>query len=100
MSLFTCTQVSDEGVYTCLATNKAGDVSVNITLNVFIPPSISTTGLSPNSSVVLGLQTAIDCPAKGKPTPQIKWYRVSVVKSCFLKVILRLYFFDAIMYIV
>ncbi|XP_067940287.1 hemicentin-1-like [Watersipora subatra] len=71
-------QLSDEAVYTCLATNKAGDDRLNVTLNVLIPPSISTDGLQPNSSVVKGLRTAIECPVKGKPEPNITWYKDGV----------------------
>ena len=68
----------DEGVYTCMATNKAGDRTINITLNVLIPPRISTVSVPSNSSVILGFQTAIDCPASGKPLPKITWYKVCV----------------------
>lgn len=67
-------QVSDEGIYSCLIANKAGELRHNITLTVLIPPSIKAG--QRNQTVVSGLQTSLSCVAKGKPTPTITWSKV------------------------
>uniref|UniRef100_A0A8C1K3P7 Hemicentin-1 n=1 Tax=Cyprinus carpio TaxID=7962 RepID=A0A8C1K3P7_CYPCA len=60
----------DEGVYTCMASNIAGQDEATIQLHVSEPPFNS-----PLQERVANQQIAFPCPAKGTPEPVIKWFR-------------------------
>ncbi|KAI8779431.1 hemicentin-1, partial [Biomphalaria glabrata] len=67
-------QVSDSGRYRCLASNQAGDDSINFQLSVHIPPSIPFEGLLVDTNVIENDTTILECPASGFPEPSILWY--------------------------
>uniref|UniRef100_A0A8C1I856 Hemicentin 1 n=1 Tax=Cyprinus carpio TaxID=7962 RepID=A0A8C1I856_CYPCA len=60
----------DEGVYTCVASNIAGQDEATIQLHVSEPPFNS-----PLQERVANQQITFPCPAKGTPEPVIKWFR-------------------------
>ncbi|KAL1022832.1 hypothetical protein UPYG_G00032950 [Umbra pygmaea] len=70
--------LSDQGTYTCVATNTAGRGQANIQLQVQVPPVVEVLEPpfnSPHQERVANQRIAFPCPAKGIPTPVIKWLR-------------------------
>ncbi|CAB1323870.1 unnamed protein product, partial [Coregonus sp. 'balchen'] len=70
--------LSDQGTYTCLATNIAGSDQANVQLQVQVPPVVDVLEPpfnSPHQERVANQRIAFPCPAKGTPTPVIKWLR-------------------------
>ncbi|XP_060746514.1 neural cell adhesion molecule 1a isoform X3 [Tachysurus vachellii] len=61
----------DDGDYTCIARNKAGEKQEEITLKVFVQPKI--TYLKNLTASELEEQTVLTCEATGDPTPSIVW---------------------------
>lgn len=61
----------DEGEYTCIARNKAGEKSQEVSLKVFVPPKI--TYLNNQSALEFDEQVTLTCEASGDPTPNILW---------------------------
>ncbi|XP_058484350.1 neural cell adhesion molecule 1a isoform X10 [Solea solea] len=61
----------DEGEYTCIAKNKAGEKSVEVSLNVFVPPKI--TYLNNETALEFDEQLTLTCEASGDPIPTISW---------------------------
>nr|DBA18217.1 TPA: hypothetical protein GDO54_016492 [Pyxicephalus adspersus] len=71
-------ELSDAGVYTCIASNLVGQDSANVTIEVQAPPTLSD--LEPpydktHQERLSSQQVAFPCPAKGNPKPVIKWLR-------------------------
>ncbi|KAK3506808.1 hypothetical protein QTP70_028372 [Hemibagrus guttatus] len=70
--------LSDEGVYTCLASNVAGQDEASVQLQVQVPPVVEVSEPPFNSPLqerVANQRIAFPCPAKGLPQPVIKWFR-------------------------
>ncbi|XP_056668537.1 hemicentin-2 isoform X2 [Monodelphis domestica] len=63
----------DEGNYTCVATNLAGEAKRDVVLKVLVPPNIEP-GLV-NKAVLENTSASLECLASGVPTPRISWYR-------------------------
>uniref|UniRef100_A0A8C9T1J5 Neural cell adhesion molecule 1a n=1 Tax=Scleropages formosus TaxID=113540 RepID=A0A8C9T1J5_SCLFO len=61
----------DEGEYTCIAKNKAGEKEAEVSLNVFVQPKI--TYLKNQTASELEEQVTLTCEATGDPTPTIVW---------------------------
>ncbi|KAM4620554.1 neural cell adhesion molecule 1a [Polymixia lowei] len=61
----------DEGDYTCIANNKAGEKAEEVSLNVFVQPKI--TYLNNQTASELEEQVTLTCEASGDPTPSITW---------------------------
>ncbi|XP_026227934.1 neural cell adhesion molecule 1a isoform X3 [Anabas testudineus] len=61
----------DEGDYTCIAKNKAGEKAEEVSLNVFVQPKI--TYLSNQTASEFDEQVTLTCEASGDPTPTISW---------------------------
>nr|XP_061818801.1 neural cell adhesion molecule 1-like isoform X4 [Nerophis lumbriciformis] len=61
----------DEGDYTCIARNKAGETSQEVSLNVFVQAKI--TYLSNQTASEFDDEVTLTCEASGDPTPSISW---------------------------
>ncbi|MEE6505501.1 hypothetical protein FKM82_005546 [Ascaphus truei] len=65
--------IDDEGVYSCVATNPAGEGRQDVILTVLVPPNIEPTEV--NQTVVENLPASFECLASGSPMPVVSWYR-------------------------
>ncbi|XP_073719342.1 neural cell adhesion molecule 1b isoform X6 [Misgurnus anguillicaudatus] len=61
----------DEGDYTCIATNKAGESEQELSLKVFVQPKI--TFLESQTTTEMDEKVTLTCEATGDPTPSITW---------------------------
>ncbi|XP_054650391.1 neural cell adhesion molecule 1b isoform X4 [Dunckerocampus dactyliophorus] len=70
MSIMEVTKL-DEGEYTCIAKNKAGETEQELSLRVFAKPKI--TYIVNQSTSEMEEQVTLTCEASGDPTPTISW---------------------------
>ncbi|XP_014111826.1 PREDICTED: hemicentin-2 [Pseudopodoces humilis] len=68
-------EVADAGLYTCLATNPAGEDSRSFHLSIQGPPSTASAGEIPIITAVAGGQLLLECPVGAEPHPNIEWHR-------------------------
>ncbi|XP_062437683.1 hemicentin-1 [Rhea pennata] len=68
-------QVSDVGVYTCVASNKAGVDNKHYNLQVFVPPSMDNAGGTEDVTIVRGNSASMQCFTDGIPTPTMSWFK-------------------------
>ncbi|XP_060630493.2 hemicentin-1 isoform X1 [Anolis sagrei] len=68
-------QIADVGMYTCVASNRAGVDNKHYSLHVYVPPNIDNSGRSEEITVVQGNPASLVCLADGTPTPQIAWLK-------------------------
>ncbi|KAM4547320.1 neural cell adhesion molecule 1a isoform 5-T5 [Fundulus diaphanus] len=61
----------DEGDYTCIAKNKAGEKAEEVSLNVFVLPNI--TYFNNQTASEFDEEVTLTCEASGDPTPTISW---------------------------
>ncbi|CAL4062035.1 unnamed protein product [Meganyctiphanes norvegica] len=62
---------NDQGVYACTADNPAGQIQINITLNVKSAPQITVTPI--NARVRFNERVSFKCETSGSPTPYSYW---------------------------
>uniref|UniRef100_A0A8C6DPR2 Hemicentin-1 n=1 Tax=Moschus moschiferus TaxID=68415 RepID=A0A8C6DPR2_MOSMO len=67
-------QVSDTGLYRCVATNTAGDHRKEFEVTVHVPPTIKSSGLS-ERAVLKYKPITLQCIANGIPNPSITWLK-------------------------
>ncbi|XP_012784766.2 hemicentin-2 [Ochotona princeps] len=63
----------DEGVYTCAATNLAGESRRDVALKVLVPPNIEPGSL--NKAVLENTSVTLECLASGVPPPDVSWFK-------------------------
>ncbi|XP_059503813.1 hemicentin-1 isoform X2 [Stegostoma tigrinum] len=70
-------QIEDAGRYTCVATNEAGEDSIQYELRVMTPPTIkgADSDLPEEVIVLINKTTILDCMVSGTPTPKVSWLK-------------------------
>ncbi|NWQ77372.1 HMCN1 protein, partial [Columbina picui] len=68
-------QISDTGVYTCVASNRAGVDNKHYSLRVFVPPSLDNAGGTEDVTVVKGGSASMKCLTDGTPVPTMSWFK-------------------------
>ncbi|XP_047443825.1 hemicentin-1 isoform X2 [Mugil cephalus] len=66
-------QLSDAGTYRCVAVNLAGVAELSYSLQVFVPPVISSRGGT--VTVVVNEAARLECEATGVPLPSLTWLK-------------------------
>ncbi|KFO28580.1 Hemicentin-1 [Fukomys damarensis] len=74
-------QISDAGVYKCVAINSAGATELFYSLQVHVPPSIS--GSNNMITVVVNNPVRLECEARGIPAPSLTWLKDGSPVSSF-----------------
>ncbi|XP_072604459.1 hemicentin-2 isoform X2 [Vulpes vulpes] len=65
----------DRGLYSCLASNEAGEVRRNFSVEVLVPPRIENEGLEEAVKVPEGQTAHLTCNATGHPQPKVMWFK-------------------------
>ncbi|XP_065302130.1 hemicentin-1-like isoform X4 [Dermacentor albipictus] len=68
-------RVHDAGSFTCVALSEAGTAEMNVTLTVYVPPSIRPTTDPGPVVVVKGHPARLACEASGVPAPTVSWFK-------------------------
>ncbi|KAM3875993.1 hemicentin-1 [Diretmus argenteus] len=66
-------QLSDAGIYRCVAVNLAGSAEISHRLQVYVPPVISSRGGM--VTVVVNEGARLECEATGVPLPSLTWLK-------------------------
>ncbi|XP_044055859.1 hemicentin-1 isoform X2 [Siniperca chuatsi] len=66
-------QLSDAGIYRCVAVNLAGVAEISHSLQVYLPPVISSRGGT--VTVVVNEAARLECEATGVPLPSLTWLK-------------------------
>ncbi|XP_074490966.1 hemicentin-1 isoform X1 [Sebastes fasciatus] len=66
-------QLSDAGMYRCVALNLAGVAEISHSLQVYVPPVISSRGGT--VTVVVNEAARLECEATGVPLPSLTWLK-------------------------
>ncbi|KAI3368574.1 hypothetical protein L3Q82_025583, partial [Scortum barcoo] len=66
-------QLSDAGIYRCVAVNLAGVAEISHSLQVYVPPVISSRGGT--VTVVVNEAARLQCEATGVPLPSLTWLK-------------------------
>ena len=83
-------------MYTCVASNVAGNASHNIQLDVYSTPSISGSDIASTHDVNRGNPFSLECNVIGHPSPNIE-VRFLLFPVPFIKHVLTLNFICASM---
>uniref|UniRef100_H0VN85 Hemicentin 2 n=1 Tax=Cavia porcellus TaxID=10141 RepID=H0VN85_CAVPO len=63
----------DEGIYTCTATNLAGESKKDVAVKVLVPPNIEPGPI--NQAVLENTSITLECLASGVPPPDVSWFK-------------------------
>ncbi|XP_044938536.1 hemicentin-2 isoform X2 [Mustela putorius furo] len=75
MLRLTWAQEQDTGFYSCLASNEAGEVRRNFSVEVLVPPRIENEDLEEAVKVPEGQTAHLMCNATGYPQPKVTWFK-------------------------
>ncbi|KAG5850585.1 hypothetical protein ANANG_G00084020 [Anguilla anguilla] len=74
-------QMSDAGLYRCVAVSMAGNAELFYQLQVYVPPSISSSGGT--VTVVVNDPVRLECESSGVPPPSLTWLKDGSPVSSF-----------------
>ncbi|XP_039476218.1 hemicentin-1 [Oreochromis aureus] len=66
--------LADQGAYRCVASNSAGQETLEIKLEILEAPSFAEPG-DVIMEKVANSKVIIPCPAKGSPNPKVRWFK-------------------------
>uniref|UniRef100_A0A087YHW1 Cell adhesion molecule-related/down-regulated by oncogenes n=1 Tax=Poecilia formosa TaxID=48698 RepID=A0A087YHW1_POEFO len=66
---------SDEGLYSCVASNQAGSSTKSFNLTVLEPPKISRSSSPEELTIPVNSPLELECSASGVPPPTISWLK-------------------------
>ncbi|XP_028353185.1 hemicentin-2 [Physeter macrocephalus] len=75
MLKMTRAQERDRGLYSCLASNEAGEVRRKFSVEVLVPPSIENEDLEEAVKVPEGQTAHLTCKVTGYPQPKVTWFK-------------------------
>ncbi|KAK6759923.1 hypothetical protein RB195_021467 [Necator americanus] len=67
------TSLSDAGLYTCVAINRAGESSLDFKVEILSPPAIDASRNDASPRVTIGRPVTLWCSVSGHPFPTITW---------------------------
>ncbi|KAK7933456.1 hypothetical protein WMY93_004352 [Mugilogobius chulae] len=68
-------QLSDSGVYTCIARSRAGLAELSYDVQVQVPPGVDHVEPVEPVTVVQGSLVTLTCEARGVPPPTLTWFK-------------------------
>ncbi|KAM6047554.1 LOW QUALITY PROTEIN: hemicentin-2 [Theristicus caerulescens] len=68
-------QVSDAGLYTCIASSRAGVADRSFVLQIRVPPILESPESSEEQMVAQGSDVTFTCEATGSPAPTVTWLK-------------------------
>ncbi|KAL4660770.1 hemicentin-1-like [Arapaima gigas] len=68
-------QMSDSGMYTCMARSRAGQAELSYNLQVQVPPGEVPSEPTEQLTVVRGSLVTLTCEARGLPPPSLSWLK-------------------------
>ncbi|XP_065551612.1 hemicentin-2 [Lathamus discolor] len=68
-------QVSDAGLYTCIASSRAGVADRSFVLQIRVPPVLESPDSSEEQMVAEGSDVTFTCDATGSPAPAVTWLK-------------------------
>ncbi|XP_036382492.1 hemicentin-1 [Megalops cyprinoides] len=68
-------QLSDSGVYTCVARSRAGLAELSYDVQVQVPPGVDHVEPTEQVTVVQGSLVTLTCEARGVPPPSLSWLK-------------------------
>ncbi|KAI1722962.1 immunoglobulin i-set domain-containing protein [Ditylenchus destructor] len=82
-------RLSDNGEYTCIVKNDAGQAQKKYVVNILERPHFMDTS-NTHYSVIEGGSVALDCLVTGTPRPKITWTKVDIfyIKSCLFYILM------------
>ncbi|RCN41236.1 hypothetical protein ANCCAN_12803 [Ancylostoma caninum] len=72
------TSLSDAGLYTCVAINRAGESSLDFKVEILSPPAIDASRNDVSPRVTIGRPVTLWCSVSGHPFPTITWKKDGV----------------------
>ncbi|XP_061289826.1 hemicentin-2 isoform X2 [Bos javanicus] len=75
MLKLTRAQEQDRGLYSCLASNEAGEARRDFSVEVLVPPSIEKEDVEDTVKVPEGEMAHLMCNVSGHPQPKVTWFK-------------------------
>ncbi|XP_078407396.1 LOW QUALITY PROTEIN: hemicentin-1-like [Cetorhinus maximus] len=66
--------LEDGGIYSCVATNAAGESQQDVKLTVYEPPVVDKS-VATNKTATVNFPASFECLASGTPPPELTWFK-------------------------
>uniref|UniRef100_UPI00398EE55D hemicentin-1-like n=1 Tax=Pristiophorus japonicus TaxID=55135 RepID=UPI00398EE55D len=71
-------QIEDAGLYTCLATNPAGENQLHHLVKIYVPPNIMGSNDPQIVTLLAEGQLTLECTSEALPSPIVQWFKDDV----------------------